>query len=297
MVCTLRNTFDENFSIDLKYNSLCPNYTDFIFELSDSQLYSDFLIGFLQKFKNVENPALVVDLTHKDPNYEITNGIDDNELSSLKINKDRLETDNLIIEIINTDIETHFIDLKYFAYEDCQSDSRLEHELNIIDCLRMMVNSIKKENNLLPVFYSLNNRCKLVGSINEPIFVENSKVVKKVKKQEKLEKDLEQELYDWISLNGVICEKQVVMGGYRSDIWIPGVCFLELKRGKVTSKDFCQALRYNVETNRKIILVGSNIEKDVMSTITAYNEMSNADVICFLSWETVKVYLRGLLGF
>jgi hypothetical protein len=110
------------------------------------------------------------------------------------------------------------------------------------------------------------------------------------------EKDLEKELLDWLFSYGIQADSQVKTSKHRTDIWIPSKCFLELKRDKVTGDDVCQAIDYCVEYKMPIIIVGNNITEMACRGITAFNKAVDADLICFVQWSAIKVYLKGMFG-
>jgi hypothetical protein len=110
------------------------------------------------------------------------------------------------------------------------------------------------------------------------------------------EQDLERELLEWLFSHGIQADNQVTSSNHRTDIWIPSKCFLELKRDKVTGDDICQAIDYCVSHKMPIVVVGNNITNMASRGITAFNKAIDADLICFVQWSAIKVYLKGLLG-
>lgn len=165
--------------------------------------------------------------------------------------------------------------------------------------LEKVITNVRHETNGVPIMYVFEDWDCLFSAIPQPVINLDlyPKIDKKQKKVKVKESFLEENLVKWLSDNGVECFRQTQVQKGRTDIWIPGACFLELKRGKITSKDFCQALRYNTSTDRKIVLVGSDVEKDVVATLESYNDLTGVQSISFVSWSSVNVYLRGLLGF
>ena len=118
----------------------------------------------------------------------------------------------------------------------------------------------------------------------------------KVKPNKPKEQELEKELLEWLFSYGIQVDNQVITSKHRTDIWIPSKCFIELKRDKVTGDDICQAIEYCVEHKMPIIVVGNNITNMASRGITAFNKAVDVDLICFVQWSAIKVYLKGLLG-
>lgn len=256
---------------------------EFIYNLEKNDEYREVLYDSLKTFKNKENCVIFVNISKS------------NYFDSFSVYQ-TLSWEELCFEF---DISFEIKNLTEFAKTIVDKDgisslSPYDYEkyLVILD----WVQTVKYENECIPVVYLFDDQPKLVSTIPTPT-IYNKPIKQKKKVVKVLEKDLENDLVKWLDIHGIVVETQTTVGGYRTDIWIPGVCFLELKRGKVTAKDFCQALRYSVETDRKIILVGKNVEKDVIETISMYNNLLDCEKVTFVSWDTVKVYLKGLLGF
>ncbi|MEM8610436.1 MAG: hypothetical protein AAGF93_00345 [Cyanobacteria bacterium P01_H01_bin.105] len=112
----------------------------------------------------------------------------------------------------------------------------------------------------------------------------------------KLERDLEAELLYWLDQQGIIAEQQVASRGKRTDVWIPGECFLELKRGKVTGDDVCQATKYYTLYSRQIILVGETLSLRAGEGISAINKITRKNALAFVTWSGIKTYLKARLA-
>lgn len=251
--------------------------------LEKNESYREKLLNALKDVANKENVVIFVDID-KD-NYfcefeEYKTMTWEDLCLDFKFSFVVFEYNDYVNKVLNLEKETP--EEKYlYEISNCV--------LNWIDCVKTLSKGI-------PVVYSFNGHQKCVSNIPIPSTFEQEVKKPKPKPKKQLEQDLELELMVWLHDNGINAEKQTKVGNYRTDIWIPGVCFIELKRGKVTAKDFCQALRYNVETDCKIILVGADVEKDVVATINTYNNLSGCEKIIFVPWDTTKTYLRGLLG-
>ena len=127
--------------------------------------------------------------------------------------------------------------------------------------------------------------------------VETQKTAKpKPKPSKPKEQDLERELLEWLFSHGIQADNQVTSSNHRTDIWIPSKCFLELKRDKVTGGDVCQAIDYCASHKMPIVVVGNSITNMASRGITAFNKTVDGDLICFVQWSAIKVYLKGLLG-
>lgn len=115
------------------------------------------------------------------------------------------------------------------------------------------------------------------------------------KKEVVSEKTLERNLLEWLHSRGIQSDLQISTAKHRMDIWIPGKCFLELKKGKVSGDDVCQAMDYCCEYKRTVVLVGNHISEMASRGIEAYNKSLNSEMLAFVSWSAVKTYLKGLL--
>lgn len=112
----------------------------------------------------------------------------------------------------------------------------------------------------------------------------------------KKEKDLEKDLLRWLHSRGVKADNQVATNNHRMDIWLPGTAFLELKRGRVTGDDVCQAIDYCTEYKKPVVLVGNHISTMASRGVEAFNKAVDGEMLVFVSWSAVKTYLKGLLG-
>lgn len=124
---------------------------------------------------------------------------------------------------------------------------------------------------------------------------EQEKVVQKPAKKLTLEKNLEQDLLLWLHSKGIQADTQVLTARHRTDIWIPGKCFLELKKGRVSGDDICQAMDYCCEYKRTVVIVGNHISEMASRGIEAFNKSVNSEMLVFVSWSAVRTYLKGLL--
>jgi hypothetical protein len=120
-------------------------------------------------------------------------------------------------------------------------------------------------------------------------------VQSKPKTVKPLEKDLESDLLKWLHMRGVHADNQIKTSKHRMDLWIPGKCFLELKTGKVSGDDVCQAIDYCAEYKLPVILVGNHIGEMASRGIEAFNKAVDGDLITFVQWSAVKTYLKGML--
>ena len=113
-------------------------------------------------------------------------------------------------------------------------------------------------------------------------------------KPKKKEIDYEAELLSWLDSRGVIAEQQVISQGKRTDIWLPGKAFLELKRGRITGDDVCQAAEYFTAYRKQIILVGKSMSSRVGDGISAINELCGEEAIVFVTWGGIRTFLAAL---
>lgn len=139
-----------------------------------------------------------------------------------------------------------------------------------------------------------------IGSILEPFswgFQPEVRVpASKKKAVSPQEKDLEKDLLEWIHAKGVKADSQVSTSRHRTDIWIPGKCFLELKKGKVSGDDVCQAIDYCAEYKRPVVIVGNHISEMASRGSEAFNKAVDSEMIAFVTWSAVKTYLKGLFS-
>lgn len=110
------------------------------------------------------------------------------------------------------------------------------------------------------------------------------------------EKALEEALLEWLHSYGLKADNQISSGRQRMDLWIPGHCFLELKKSKVSGDDVCQAIDYCVERQKPVILVGNHISEMASRGIEAFNKAVKSEMIVFISWSGIRTYLKGLLS-
>ena len=119
---------------------------------------------------------------------------------------------------------------------------------------------------------------------------------KPAKKTVVSEKALEEALLEWLHSHGLKADNQISSGRQRMDLWIPGHCFLELKKAKVSGDDVCQAIDYCVERQKPVILVGNHISEMASRGIEAFNKAVKSEMIVFISWSGIRTYLKGLLS-
>lgn len=118
---------------------------------------------------------------------------------------------------------------------------------------------------------------------------------KQRKKSSHLEQKKEDELYYWLVHQGVKVERQVKTSySHRLDLWIPGHLMLELKAGRVSGDDVCQAIDYYSTYKRPILLVGSGMSSAASRGIESFNRLFK-DAVIFVTWSGVKNYLQSVL--
>lgn len=115
------------------------------------------------------------------------------------------------------------------------------------------------------------------------------------KPRQQPEQKLEDQLYDWLRIKGVDVERQVVTTKHRLDLWIPSKAMLELKQGRVSGDDVCQAIDYAATYQMPIVLVGTGLSSAASRGIDAFNRAMGKDLIIFVTWGGVRPYLNGLL--
>lgn len=70
---------------------------------------------------------------------------------------------------------------------------------------------------------------------------------------------------------------------------------LELKQGRVSGEDVCQAIDYAATYQMPIVLVGTGLSSAASRGIDAFNRAMGKDLIIFVTWGGVRPYLNGLL--
>ena len=121
----------------------------------------------------------------------------------------------------------------------------------------------------------------------------NNRTQKPIKQQP--EQKLEDGLYDWLRVKGVEVERQVTTAKHRLDLWIPNKAMLELKQGRVSGDDVCQAIDYAATYQMPIVLVGTGLSSSGSRGIDGFNRAMGKDLIIFVTWGGVKLYLDALL--
>jgi hypothetical protein len=117
----------------------------------------------------------------------------------------------------------------------------------------------------------------------------------KPKRNSDTERQLEIDLQAWLLAFGVNVESQVTTNNHRLDLWIPGKLMLELKAGKVTGDDICQAIDYYATYQRKILLVGKGLSDSATRGIDGFNRSVEDDALLFVTWGAVKTFLKAYL--
>jgi hypothetical protein len=120
--------------------------------------------------------------------------------------------------------------------------------------------------------------------------------IKAVKALKQPEQKLEDGLYDWLRIKGVDVERQVTTAKHRLDLWIPNKAMLELKQGRVSGDDVCQAIDYAATYQMPIVLVGTGMSSAASRGIDGFNRAMNKDLIVFITWGGIRAYLSGILS-
>jgi hypothetical protein len=110
------------------------------------------------------------------------------------------------------------------------------------------------------------------------------------------EQKLEQDLYLWLIASGIDVERQTSTANkHRLDLWIPGVLMMELKAGKVTGDDICQAIDYWSAYERPLLMVGSGLTNAASRGLAGFNKSVGGAPIVFVTWGGAKPYLASVL--
>lgn len=130
----------------------------------------------------------------------------------------------------------------------------------------------------------------------EYIKSKESSVTKKPKKQQ-VEAELEHELYCWLLSKGIDVQRQVSTQKHRLDLWIPGKLMIELKAGKVSGDDICQAIDYHATYGKQILIIGKGMSDAASRGMDGFNKSTGDQNIVFVSWGAAKTYLSAVLRF
>ena len=133
----------------------------------------------------------------------------------------------------------------------------------------------------------------LSSEINIEECLSKNCIVSKTRQQP--EQKLEDQLYDWLRIKDIDVERQVATAKHRLDLWIPSKAMLELKQGRVSGDDVCQAIDYAATYQMPIVLVGTGLSTAASRGIDGFNRAMAKDLIIFVTWGGVKSYLNGLL--
>lgn len=124
---------------------------------------------------------------------------------------------------------------------------------------------------------------------------QKDRVKKEQVQRQQPERKLEDQLYDWLRLKDVNVERQVVTAKHRLDLWLPNKAMLELKQGRVSGDDVCQAIDYAASYQMPIVLVGTGLSNAASRGIDGFNRAMGEDLIIFVTWGGIRAYLNGLL--
>lgn len=117
-----------------------------------------------------------------------------------------------------------------------------------------------------------------------------------VKNQKTLEIKKEDEIYDWLRLQGVTVERQVkTSSNHVVDLWIPDKMIIEIKRGSISANDVCQCIDYASEYRIPIILIGDKVTGKASRGLHGFNKLCPNHKISFVSWDIVYDFLKGKL--
>ena len=115
------------------------------------------------------------------------------------------------------------------------------------------------------------------------------------KERRNIEDALEQDLYRWVESEGYKVERQVTTAyNHRLDLWLADKTILELKQGRVSGEDVCQAIDYAATYQLPIVLVGNGLSTSASRGIDGFNRAMKKNAIIFVTWGGVKPYITGL---
>lgn len=109
-----------------------------------------------------------------------------------------------------------------------------------------------------------------------------------------LEVQKEDELYDWLRIQGLDVERQVKTSeGHRLDMWMPGKMIVEIKRGSVSGNDVCQCIEYASEYSVPVVVIGDKLTGSASRGLHGFNKLCPDRKISFVSWDIAYDYLKG----
>jgi hypothetical protein len=118
--------------------------------------------------------------------------------------------------------------------------------------------------------------------------------VKKTRQTE--ESNFEDEVFSFLENQGFTPLRQVKSGNLRMDLLIPGQLVIELKAGKVTADDVCQAIDYSASHSMDVLLVGTGLTSAATRGIEAVNKISDINQLMFVTRNACFRYLNGVLA-
>jgi hypothetical protein len=123
---------------------------------------------------------------------------------------------------------------------------------------------------------------------------EKAQSIKKARQKE--ESNFEDEVFSFLEHRGFAPLRQVKSGNLRMDLLVPGQLVIELKAGKVTADDVCQAIDYLASHSMDVLLVGTGLTNAATRGIEAVNRISGDNQLMFVTRNACFRYLNGVLG-
>jgi hypothetical protein len=133
-----------------------------------------------------------------------------------------------------------------------------------------------------------------IAFLKSRIVTEQKQSIKKARQKE--ESDLEHEVFYFLENRGFSPLRQVKSGNLRMDLLIPGQLIIELKVGKVTADDVCQAINYLASHSMDVLLVGTGLTNAATRGIESVNRISGDNQLMFVTRNACFRYLNGVLG-
>jgi hypothetical protein len=139
--------------------------------------------------------------------------------------------------------------------------------------------------------------CKTFDELNKYLLaVESAKQIAR-QKQARLseESDFEAKVIAFLEARGVNAFRQLSTVKHRLDIYVPGHMVIELKSGKVTGDDVCQAVDYLASYKMDILLVGTGLSDAATRGVEAVNQISREHQILFVTRNACFRYLEAVV--
>lgn len=171
------------------------------------------------------------------------------------------------------------------------------------DAYKLLVKILAKPEIMADLRFSIERYSLIqIREIGEELLQRRHKAWDALRKAQKkdvrmaVECDFESSLVSFLSSKSIQFERQLKHGKSRFDIVVPGELIIEIKAGRVTGDDACQALDYLAFYKLDVLLVGSGLSSSASRAIEAANKISQDAKILFVTEAACFSYLRDVLS-